>query len=135
VVLSAQDDAVIPDFDRPCFTFIPWDYDNSLGIDHVGHLFDTELRSERVVDLMVGPSPSALWSRVSQAAYLESDTPHGPPFTGRQFTNDRSTGMRSPSTSSCALATGSRASSISSACAVTARRRNWHSCVARGRGA
>jgi hypothetical protein len=38
---------------------------------------------------MVGPSPSALWSRVSQAAYLESDTPHGPPFTGRQFTNDQ----------------------------------------------
>ena len=29
-----------------------------------------------------------LWDRVSQAAYLESGTPDGPPFTGRQFTND-----------------------------------------------
>ena len=29
-----------------------------------------------------------LWDRVSQAAYLESDTPGGQPFTGRQFTND-----------------------------------------------
>ena len=28
-----------------------------------------------------------LWDRVRQAAYLESDTPDGQPFTGRQFSN------------------------------------------------
>jgi hypothetical protein len=33
-------------------------------------------------------SDTGLWARVRQAAYLESDTPHGAPFTGRQFTND-----------------------------------------------
>lgn len=126
--------------DRPYFTFIPWDYDNSFGIDyfgarwqdtdlldwpgntaayhrfnghratrsriplvenllrhpdfvryyldHVEHLLDTELRPEAVTELMVGGSPSALWPRLSHGAYLESDTPHGWPFTGRQFTND-----------------------------------------------
>jgi hypothetical protein len=31
---------------------------------------------------------SRQWDRVSQAAYLESDTPGGQPFTGRQFSND-----------------------------------------------
>ena len=35
------------------------------------------------------PSPAAgCGSRVCQAAYLESGTPGGQPFTGRQFTND-----------------------------------------------
>jgi hypothetical protein len=29
-----------------------------------------------------------LWHRVRQAAYLESDTPHGRPFTGRRYSND-----------------------------------------------
>src|SRR5262249_13753839 len=33
-------------------------------------------------------SETGLWARVRQAAYLESDTPYGAPFTGRQFTND-----------------------------------------------
>ncbi len=28
-----------------------------------------------------------LWDRVRQAAYLESDTPDGRPFTGRKFSN------------------------------------------------
>ncbi len=58
-------------------------------LDHVEHLIDTDLRPEAVSDVMVGASPSALWPRVSQAAYLESDTPHGRPFTGRQYTNDQ----------------------------------------------
>jgi hypothetical protein len=57
-------------------------------LDHVEHLLDTELRPDHVSELMVGASSSSLWSRVSRAAYLESDTPHGRPFTGRQFTND-----------------------------------------------
>lgn len=134
---GAHDDFV----DHPYFTFVPWDYDNSFGIDyfgarwqdtdlldwpgntaayhrfnshpvnrshiplvenllrhpdfvayyldHVEHLLDTELRPDDVADLMVGPSPSALWSRVSRSAYLESDTPHGRPVTGRQFSNDQ----------------------------------------------
>jgi len=29
-----------------------------------------------------------LWDRAARSAYLESDTPYGAPFTGRQFTND-----------------------------------------------
>jgi len=35
---------------------------------------------------MIGASN--LWSRVVPGAYLESDSPHGSPFTGRQYTND-----------------------------------------------
>lgn len=127
--------------EHPYFTFIPWDYDNSFGIDyfgtrwqdtdlldwpantaayhrfnghattrstiplvenllrnpdfvayyldHVEQLLDTEFRPEFIADLMVGATPSALWSRVARSAYLEADTPHGRPFTGRQFTNDQ----------------------------------------------
>ena len=29
-----------------------------------------------------------LWDRAARSAYLESDSPYGAPFTGRQFTND-----------------------------------------------
>lgn len=36
---------------------------------------------------MIGTGGDGLWGRVARPAYLESDTPHGPPFTGRQFTN------------------------------------------------
>jgi CotH kinase protein len=120
----------------PYFTFIPWDYDNSFGIDffdtrwqdtdlvdwaastasygrrnsggrlsriplvqhllrnrdflryyldHVEFLLDTELNPDAVATLI--GAGGGLWDRVSRPAYLESDTPHGSPFTGRQFTN------------------------------------------------
>jgi hypothetical protein len=36
----------------------------------------------------MGSGGGGLWDRVARPAYLESDTPHGAPFTGRQFTND-----------------------------------------------
>jgi len=35
----------------------------------------------------VGDDTRGLWSRVKNAAFLESDTEHGTPHTGRQFTN------------------------------------------------
>jgi hypothetical protein len=124
----------------PFFTFIPWDYDNSLGIDYFGATWqDTDLvdwpsatrpywakqgsdrlsriplvqnlfanhhflqyyldHLEFLLDTRFTPDAigarlgvtgrgDGLWQRVSQAAYLESDTPHGHPFTGRQFSND-----------------------------------------------
>jgi len=123
----------------PYFTFIPWDYDNTFGIDyfgtawqytdlldwpsnteqyhrrnghggtshiplvrnllqnqgfrryyldHVEHLLDTVF-NPATIDSMIGTADGAgLWARVSPAAYLESDTPYGGPFTGRQYTND-----------------------------------------------
>jgi hypothetical protein len=37
---------------------------------------------------VIGAGGGGLWDRVARPAYLESDTPHGSPFTGRQFTND-----------------------------------------------
>jgi len=41
------------------------------------------------IDAVTGcDSGGGLWDRVSRAAYLELDSPHGVPFTGRQFTND-----------------------------------------------
>jgi hypothetical protein len=119
---------------RPYFTFIPWDYDNCLGIDYFGtawqytNLLDwpsntaaywkaqggsrlspiplvTNLLANRdlaqyyldhiehLLDTVFTPDAidariAALWSRVSQAAYQESDTPWGAPFTERQFSND-----------------------------------------------
>jgi hypothetical protein len=126
----------------PYFTFIPWDYHNSLGIDyfgvqwqdtdivdwsrntinywrtqrtqgsrtatspiplvqnllrnrdflqyyldHVEHLLDTEFNPGAIA-AEIGADGGGLWDRVCQAAYLESDTPDGSPFTGRQFSND-----------------------------------------------
>ncbi|MEV0114274.1 CotH kinase family protein [Streptomyces sp. NPDC050844] len=129
--------------DRPYFTLIPWDYDNSSGIDffgtpwqytdlldwpamtrnycrithaphevshlplftnllrhhdfcqyyldHLEYLLDTEFGPERVAAL-IGAEGSGrtdgLWQLISSAAYGESESPHGQPFTGRQFTND-----------------------------------------------
>jgi hypothetical protein len=121
----------------PYFTFIPWDYDNSFGIDYFGtqwqytdvadwpastrqywkgrrlssiplvqnllanpdflayyldhleFLLDTGFDPDSVVGRMGTGGGTGLWQRVSQAAYLESDTPYGQPFTGRQFTNDQ----------------------------------------------
>ncbi|MGH4034044.1 CotH kinase family protein [Actinomycetota bacterium Odt1-20B] len=127
---------------RPYFTFIPWDYDNSSGIDffatpwqytdlldwpamtrgycrithaphdvsrlplftnllrhhdfcqyyldHLEYLLDTEFGPQRVAALIgaEGSGGEGLWQRIAPSAYLESDSPHGQPFTGRQFTND-----------------------------------------------
>jgi CotH kinase protein len=123
--------------DSPYFTFIPWDYDNSFGIDyfgtrwqdtdlvdwpsntasygrknsggalsriplvqnllrnrdllryyldHVEFLLDTEINPEAIVAVM-GLGGGGLWDRVARPAWLESDTPHGWPFTGRQWSN------------------------------------------------
>ena len=119
----------------PYFHFIPWDYDNCLGIDYFGvhwqyaNIIDwpsstlpywknrkhsriplvQNLLSNRdylqyyidhieyVLDTMFSPKKIAaqigeefdggLWDRVRQAAYLESTTPNGRPFTGRMFSN------------------------------------------------
>lgn len=125
------------DFMRsPYFTFIPWDYDNCLGIDYfgtkwqytdildwpsnTGHywrdhatsriplvqnllrnwdyrqyyldylelLLDTQFNPDAFGERIAADSDDGLWGRVRQAAYLESATPYGQPFTGRQFTND-----------------------------------------------
>lgn len=121
---------------NPYFTFIPWDYDNCLGIDffetrwqytdivdwpsntenycrensgggrsriplvknllrnrdllryyldHLEHLLDTAFNPAVIGDAV---GTGGLWDRVAGPAYLESDTPHGQPHTGRQFTND-----------------------------------------------
>jgi CotH kinase protein len=123
----------------PYFTFIPWDYDNSFGIDYFGtrwqytdlldwpsntgnygrrnggghrshiplvqhllanhgfrqyyldhleFLLDTSFTPQAVAALIGTDGGDGLWERVRHAAYLESDTPYGTPFTGRQFTND-----------------------------------------------
>jgi hypothetical protein len=125
------------DFMRsPYFTFIPWDYDNCLGIDYFStkwqytdildwpsntrhywrehamsrlplvqnllrnrdyrqyyldcleFLLDTQFHPEAFSQQIATGSDDGLWGRVRQAAYLESATPYGQPFTGRQFTND-----------------------------------------------
>ena len=120
----------------PYFHFIPWDYDNCLGIDYFGirwqygdildwagntrrywknrktthiplvqnllrnhdyrqyyldyleHLLDTEFNPRAIAARIGTHSPDGLWQRIRQAVYLESDTPWGRPFTGRQFSND-----------------------------------------------
>jgi hypothetical protein len=130
--LGAEDDFMR----SPYFTFIPWDYDNCLGIDYFGtkwqytdildwpsntkhywreratsriplvqnllrnrdyrqyyldyleFLLDTQFNPEEFGEQIAADSGDGLWGRVHQAAYLESATPYGQPFTGRQFTND-----------------------------------------------
>jgi len=130
--LGAEDDYMR----SPYFTFIPWDYDNCLGIDYFGtkwqytdvldwpsntrhywreratsriplvqnllhnrdyrqyyldyleFLLDTQFHPEAFSRYIAADSDDGLWARVRQAAYLESATPYGQPFTGRQFTND-----------------------------------------------
>ncbi len=120
---------------EPYFTWIPWDYDNSFGIDyfktqwqdtdildwaantknyyrgkgvakipliqnllkhnefkqyyldHLAHMLDTLFNPDGIAGLMGPEGGGGLWDRVRQAAYLESDTSHGNPFTGRQFSN------------------------------------------------
>jgi hypothetical protein len=57
-------------------------------LDHIEHLLDTVF-SPPAVDAVLGTSGDrGLWDRAARSAYLESDTPYGAPFTGRQFTND-----------------------------------------------
>ena len=130
--LGAEDDFM----GSPYFTFIPWDYDNCLGIDYFGtkwqytdildwpantrhywrehatsriplvqnllrnrdyrqyyldyleFLLDTQFNPDAFSQQIAADSGDGLWGRVCQAAYLESATPYGQPFTGRQFTND-----------------------------------------------
>ncbi len=129
---GAEDDFM----STPYFTFVPWDYDNCLGIDYFGtqwqytdildwpsntrrywrnhatshiplvqnllrnhdyrqyyldhleHLLDTEFNPESIAGLIGAEGAGGLWDRVRQGAYLESTTPYGQPFTGRQFSND-----------------------------------------------
>jgi hypothetical protein len=130
--LGAEDDFM----GSPYFTFIPWDYDNCLGIDYfatkwqytdildwpgntrhyyreratsriplvqnllrnheyrqyyldyLDSLLDTEFNPDAFGQQIAADSGDGLWERVCHAAYLESATPYGQPFTGRQFTND-----------------------------------------------
>jgi hypothetical protein len=120
---------------EPYFYWIPWDYDNSFGIDyfntqwqytdildwasntgnyyqgkgtakiplvqnllkhdafiqyyldHLEHMLDKLFNPDAFDVLMGQEGDGGLWDRVRQAAYLESDSPHGAPFTGRQFSN------------------------------------------------
>jgi hypothetical protein len=115
----------------PYFHFIPWDYDNCLGIDYSGtkwqyadivdwpgkvnrhipkiplvrhvlrnhdyrqyymdymeHMLDTEFNPRGFAAQIGARSGDGLWSRVRKAAFLESDSPHGRPFTGRRYSND-----------------------------------------------
>jgi CotH kinase protein len=115
----------------PYFHFIPWDYDNCLGIDYSGtqwqyadildwpgkanrhkpkiplvrnllrnhdyrqyyldyleHMLDTEFNPKAISAQIGSRSEDGLWYRVRRAAYLESDTPHGHPFTGRRYSNE-----------------------------------------------
>jgi hypothetical protein len=124
---------------KPYFTFVPWDYDNTFGIDYVGttwqytdlldwpsntvaywrrngdggtsrlplvqnvlrhaqfrryyldhleYLLDTVFSPAAVDGVLGTGGEGGLWDRAARSAYLESDTPYGAPFTGRQFTND-----------------------------------------------
>jgi hypothetical protein len=121
--------------EKPYFTWIPWDYDNSFGIDYFNtewqyndiidwasgtrnyykgkdiakiplvenllkndefkqyyldyleYLLDTDFNPAAIIAAIGVESDDGLWERVRYAAYLESDTPYGPPHTGRQFTN------------------------------------------------
>jgi hypothetical protein len=50
-------------------------------------MLDTEF-NPRAISARIGPhSEDGLWYRVRRAAYLESDTPLGQPFTGRRYSN------------------------------------------------
>jgi hypothetical protein len=120
----------------PYFTFIPWDYDNCLGVDYFGvhwqyanildwqsntipywknrkhsrvplvqnmlsnhdylqyymdhleYVLDTRFNPKKIAAQIGHEFDGGLWDRVRQAAYLESTTPDGRPFTGRKFSND-----------------------------------------------
>lgn len=56
-------------------------------LDHLEYLLDTTF-SPGAVETRLGLAGGAgLWQRVSTSAYLESQTPYGPPFTRRQWAN------------------------------------------------
>ena len=57
-------------------------------LDYIEYMLDTEFNPRAIAAQIGGQSDGGLWDRVRQAAYLESDTSHGHPFTGRQFSND-----------------------------------------------
>jgi hypothetical protein len=52
------------------------------------YMLDTEFNPRAFAAQIGAQSEGGLWDRVRQAAYRESDTPYGRPFTGRQFSND-----------------------------------------------
>jgi hypothetical protein len=52
-------------------------------------LLDTTFTPKAFAARIGAEGDGGLWDRVRRAAYLESDTPHGRPFTGRQFSNDQ----------------------------------------------
>ena len=57
-------------------------------LDYLELLLDTQFNPDAFGERIAADSDDGLWGRVRQAAYLESTTPYGPPYTGRQFTND-----------------------------------------------
>lgn len=103
--------------EAPKFVFIPWDYDNTFGISYDGRrwhdapIIDTKLPLMKRVfakaenkafyldtlerlnesvftEQWVQRELDKLWPRIEKAAFLESDSEHGAPHTGRQWTND-----------------------------------------------
>ena len=57
-------------------------------LDYLEFLLDAQFNPDAFSQQIAADSDDGLWGRVCQAAYLESATPYGQPFTGRQFTND-----------------------------------------------
>lgn len=55
-------------------------------LDAIEWMNDTYFTDAWVTE-QIGDDTHGLWSRVKNAAFLESDTPDGAPHTGRQFTN------------------------------------------------
>ena len=65
-------------------------------LDYMEHMLDTEF-NPRAITARIGPrAEDGLWQRVRQAAYLESDTPHGRPFTGQAVQQRRGLPGRMP---------------------------------------
>ncbi len=57
-------------------------------LDRVEQLLDSGFSTTAICARMGTPDGQGLWQRVCRSAYLESDSPGGQPFTGRQFSND-----------------------------------------------
>jgi hypothetical protein len=57
-------------------------------LDYMEHMLDTEFNPRAIAAQIGSRAEDGLWHRVRQAAYLESDTPYGRPFTGRRYSND-----------------------------------------------
>ena len=55
---------------------------------HLEYLLETAFAPDTISAQIGSDGDGGLWDRVCHAAYLESCTLHGKPFTGRQFTND-----------------------------------------------